>query len=439
MKTRLTTLVLLAVFIGFYASRARAASVSGRFTTAVYSFERAFQDTATRGALRAYQTGRIKLERIGSRPELSFRTYGRVSHDFQDDRTSDPAYRLYHAYFQWKDTGERFRVSVGRQTVFAGVGVGRIDGGRVRLSGYSRIRLDVYGGALVYGGHEGLRSPGRASLIGAHVVLPDLAGSTIGVSAFRRSRRVDAYTSTSRAIEGLPGLEIRPGEVEQQMIGLDVSRPVGRSTVNARWDLSTPNGLRTRRFETDVRYRHAGWTLSGGYVYRTPYVDQNSIFAVFTQSANQEVVLRVNRRHNRHLSVYSEVSFVDYDGDDGVRLNVGVNVLNGTIGYTRRTGYAGSSDGFHGVVRYRLNRSILASASTGLTRFRTYSGTDVRSRVFANTLGLSLRPSRYVNLSVQGQSLSQRLQSTAADPFAGAGHDLRVFLSASVWFWRGGR
>ena len=104
------------------------------------------------GPFRGYQTSQFKLSNVISRPELSVQAYGRVSGDFQDERPSDPTYRLYHVFLKWNDPNERFRVTVGRQTVFAGVAVGRVDGLRMRLTHWNRVRLDVFGGALVSGG-----------------------------------------------------------------------------------------------------------------------------------------------------------------------------------------------------------------------------------------------------------------------------------------------
>lgn len=413
------------------------AAVTGRFTTAFYTFDRALQDTATTGALRGYQSGRLKFTDLGARPELSFQAYGRVSHDFRDAAASDPAFRLHHAYFRWEDSADRFRLTLGRQTVFAGVGIGRIDGVRARLGAGSRVRVDLYGGSLVYGGREGIRSPAEAHMVGAHATL-DAGRSTVGASVYRRSREVDPYESSARIFRGLGALDIRPGEVEQQMVGFDLNHPFGPAVLNLRWDLSTPGGLETRRFEAHLRANRAGWTASADFIYRTPYLDANSIFAVFAASGNRELTLRLNRRFNRHLSLFSEMSRVVYDAADGYRLSVGANVLNGYVGYARRTGFGGASDGLTAVLRHRFNPVLWASATSGWTRFRTYAGDDVRSRMFANTLALHYRPVSRLNLTVQGQSLSQDLVNTAADPFSGAGHDFRLFVSASTWFFRKG-
>ncbi len=415
-----------------------ALSSSGRLTSAFYSFERATQDTATSLSFRAYQTGQVKFSSLGERRELTFRAYGRVSKDFADSPVSDPAYRLYHAYLQWNDSKNRFRLKFGRQTVFVGVGVGRIDGVRAEINAIPQLELTVYGGALVAGGKEGIRSPAEASMVGAEVVAPDIKGARLGASIYRKSREVEPYFSTARLTSGLTTAEIRPGEVEQQMVGFDASRSFGSLDGVIRWDLSTPHSLKTRRFEGVLRYQEGGWNLSAEYLHRTPYIDQNSIFTVFTQSSNQEVSFRANRRMSHRLGFFSEISRLEYEGDDGYRINIGVNILNGYIGYVRRTGFGGSSDGLNGVLRYRLNAKFSTSASIGMSSFRTYSGTDVRSRVLANTLGMTYRPHRKLSIHLQGQSLSQDLIGSSSDPFRGAGHDLRVFFSASTWFFSKG-
>jgi len=429
--------LLFTLLVGL--TKASATTITGRFTTALYSYERALQSGAESTALRAYQTGRIKIAGIGSKPGLSVQTYGRISNDLADDRDREPIYRVYHVYFRYQDTQDRFDIRFGRQTVFSGVGIGRIDGIRVTGRVAGRARVDVYGGSLVSGGNEGLRSPMHAGMVGGHVVLSDLAGATLGLSAFRRSRTVAPYSSGAREQAGLQQAEIAPGEVEQQMLGLDAAREFGRTSARLRWAVSTLDGWGTRRFEADLRHRHAGWTVSAGYLYRTPYLDANSIFSVFSSSPNHELTFRLNKRLNRHLGFFGEVSRVSFEDASTTRLHAGVNVLNGYLGYVRRTGFAGSSDGLSGVLRYRLSPTVSASASVGLTRYTTFSGASAHNRVLANSLGINWRPLRALTASVQGQRLSQDLQSTTADPFTGARHDHRVFLSASTWFFKMGQ
>ncbi len=417
---------------------ARATTYSGRLTTAVYSRERVDQDTIASGSFRVYQSAQFNVANLRSRPELSFQAYGRISGDLLDSPSSNPAYRLYHAHVKWMDARDRFRLTLGRQSIFAGVGVGRMDGLRVRIAPARYLRFDFYGGALVQGGSEGLSSYRSAKLIGAHLVLTNARGWTAGASGFRKSRDAEAYLSPARVASGLPMLQIQPGEVEQQMIGFDLSRKVGRLALVSRWDLSTPQSLKTRRFEGVVRFSDSGLLVSGAFLYRRPYVDQNSVFSVFTQSSNQEFTARASKRFNRNLGVFLEVSRIAYEDDHGYRVNVGFNVLNGYVGYSHRSGFGGSADGLNGRIFYRIKKKLTTSASMGLTSFRTYSGTGLRSRVLANTVGLSYRAHKKLSLTLEGQSLNQDLESTSADPFTGAGRDLRVFISASTWFFHKG-
>lgn len=420
-------------------SPVNSASLAGRFTSALYRFERSFQDTATASSFRGFQSGRIRVLDLGRR-EVSFHAYGRVAHDFSDDVASDPSYRLYHGYLRYRSLTRRLTLKAGRQTILVGVGVGRIDG--IRGSGRlgSIGTLDLYVGTLVASGAEGIRSWREGHMFGGRFVGAPVAGTTVGVSVYRRSRRGIAYASEQRVLAGLPGLEIRPGEIEQQMIGFDLKRGFGPTTVYARWDVSTPRKLRTRRVEGVLRYQGSRLTLSGEYIYRTPYVDQNSVFAVFTHAGNRETSVRGTFRVNRHLSLFAEGSAVDYDGDMGLRVNAGTSILNGYVGYTARRGFGGVSDGFIATLRQTLHPQVWADLSLNLSWFTTHDGGGSRSLVTSQTFGLHFRPARKASLSLRVQNLSQDLELSARPkPFPGNGLGLRVFVSASTWlFAKGG-
>ncbi len=420
------------------AGSAGGTGVTGRFSTAVYTFERSYPDTVSRGDLRVYQTARFRVMGLG-RPELSLQTYGRVSLDLLHRAGNDPRYRFYHGYLRWEDAGDRFVLTGGRQLVLAGVGVGRIDGVRADVDLGGLARVDAYAGTLVPVDREGMNGWGEGHMFGAHLTSSQFLETRLGISFYRRSRQAMPYTSTSRISAGLGGLEVQAGEVEQQMVGFDLQRRLGRPlTLYLRWDLSTPGEWQTRRVEGVMRYHHRGFTLSGEILHRRPYVDQNSIFSLFAQSSNREVSLRGNYRFNRFFSLFGEFSRVGYEGDDGYRVNLGANVLNGYVGYIRRRGYGGVADGFTASLRYRLNREIWMDGGFHFSRFRLYEGEGARSTVATSTLGITYRPGRRLSLSLQGQNLMQDLKlATRANPFPGLAHDLRFFFRATTWFFKG--
>ena len=421
-----------------FAGSAAGTGVTGRFTTAVYTFERSYPDTVSRGDLRVYQTARFRVMGLG-RSELSFQAYLRASLDLRHRAGNDPQYRFYHGYFRWEEGEDRFVLTGGRQLVLAGVGVGRIDGIRADVDLGGLGRLDAYVGTLVPVDREGVSGWGEGHMFGAHLMSSRLLETTLGVSFYRRSRQARPYLSSSRIAAGLGSLEIKAGEVEQQMVGFDLQRRLGRLlSLYLRWDLSTPGQLQTRRVEGVLRYYYHGFTLSGEVLYRKPYVDRNSIFSLFTHSSNREASFRGNYRFNRFLSLFGEVSKVDYEGDDGYRVNLGANVLNGYAGYIRRRGYGGVADGLTASLRYRVNRKVWLDGGFHLSRFRLYEGEGARSTVVTSTLGVTYRPGRHLSLSLQGQNLMQDLKlATRANPFPGMSHDLRFFFRATTWFFIG--
>ncbi len=429
---------ILGVTLLFLAGSAGGTGLTGRFTTAIYTFERTYPDTVSQANLRVYQTARFRAMSLG-RPEFSFQVYGRASGDLLTPAGGDPRFLLYHGYFRWEDGQDRFRITGGRQLVFSGVGVGRIDGLRADLALGRFARLDAYAGALVPADRGGFQSWNDGIMVGVHLQTEQLAGTHLGASFFRRNRRSAPYVSQARLQAGLGTLEILAGEVEQQMLGFDARQDLGqRFNLYARWDLSTPDGWKTRRAEGVLRYQYENLTVSGEVLHRRPYIDQNSIFSLFTQSSNREFSLRGNYRFNRFWSLFGEASQVAYDGEDGYRVNLGVNVLNGYIGYTRRRGYGGVADGLTANVRYRFNRQFWTDGGMHYSRFRLYEGGGTRSTVVTTVLGLNYRAGRYLSVGLQGQNLMQKLNlATTANPFPGMSHDFRFFFRATTWFFSG--
>lgn len=431
-------ILILPLLLSVWPSTTSGTTLSGRFTTAIYSFERALQDTTTSVSFRAYQTGRIRVKGLGV-PGLSFQAYGRISDELGGGTDGDPSYRLYHCYFRYREPQRRIIAKLGRQTILLGVGVGRIDGLRIggQVSRFGEV--DVYVGALVVGGQEGLSSWHKGHMYGGRFISNPVAGTVLGLSYYRRSREATPYLAEYRVAAGLPILEIRPGEVEQEMFGVDARRKFRAFSGYFRWDISVPANWKTRRLEGVLRYRRGAATLSADFIHRTPHVDQNSLLSVFAQSGNREYSFRGTFRFNRHLGVFGMASVVDYASEKGLRINLGTQILNGVLGYVGRRGAGGVSDGVSSVFRQTLHERAWVEASVNLTRFRTHEAGDTRSTVASQTLGLHFRASKRISLVFQGQNLSQDLElATRANPFQGNSHDLRLFFSATGWFFTKG-
>ncbi|GEM_PF-1720591 len=438
---------LTPALIALLACRAEAVSVSGRFTTAAYTFEREAPDSLSAGQFRVYQTGALTLRGLGD-PRLSFQTSLRTSLDLLHRAGNDPSTRVQHAHFRW--AGERLTLTLGRQFVAAGAGTGTLDGGRVSLRLRDYATVDLYAGGLApLGRSKVFAGWDDGHMMGVHVVSSKSSRTTVGVSFYRRTRRVTPYLSAAGT--GYPDslwadrvvrngtFEVRPNALEQQMLGLDARQSFAAWTLYGRLDASAAARLRVRRGEASLRYGGDRVTFSGEYLYRTPWTPANSIFSVFTQRANHEVSWRGDYRLSHLFGLFGEFTHLFFDGRRGRRASAGAAVGNGYVTYSLRRGHGGVSDGIGGDVRQRLTGRAWVSAGAHFSSFRYEDGIGPRSTAFSVTLGLHVRPVKYLSIDLEGQDMAQRLRTpTLLNPFPGLRNDVRLFFRASAWFFSSG-
>ena len=428
--------------------RAEAVSVSGRFSTAAHTVEREVPDSLDSGQLRLYQSGSLTLRGLGS-PRLSFQTSLRSSLNILDRAGNDPSNRVRHALFRW--AGESLTLTGGRQFVSAGVGIGTLDGGRASVRFRDFAKLDLYAGTLAPLGRSGLiNSWDEGHMMGFHLLSSKIPRLTAGFSFYRRTKRVRPYFSKAgeiypdslwldRTIQN-GTFQVRPNSLEQQMLGMDLRHTFPSGSLYGRLDLSTSAGVEVRRGEVTLRYHVKGLTLSGDYLYRTPWTPAYSIFSIFTQRANHEISWRGDYRFNRFFSLFGGFTNLSFDGRSGHRMSGGVGVLNGYISYSGRRGYGGISDGFGGDIRKRLTDFLWVNAGVHFSSFLYEDGIGDRSTAFSSTLGLHFRPVKYLSISLEGQDMAQNLKTpTRLNPFPGFQHDRRFFFRASTWFFHSGR
>ena len=438
---------LTPALVFLFSCHAEAVSLSGRFTTAAYTFEREVPDSLSAGQFRVYQTGSLAFRGIGV-PQFSFQTSLRTSLDLLHRAGNDPSTRLQHAHFRW--AGQRLTFTAGRQFVAAGVGVGTLDGGRATVRIREGATLDLYAGTLApLGRSRVFNGWDDGHMMGVHAVSSKVLGTTLGVSFYRRTRRVSPYLSGAGL--GYPvsiwadrivrngTFEVRPNALEGQMFGLDLRRDLSRWSLYGRLDVSALSRARVRRGEATLRYSDDRVTLSGEYLYRTPWTPANSIFSVFTQQPSQEGSWRGDYRFSHRFSLFGELTNLFFDGRRGVRASAGAGVLNGYVTYSLRRGHGGVSDGIGGDLRQRLTKTVWMSAGAHVVSFRYEDGIGPRSTAFSSTLGLHVRPVKYLSFDLEAQDMAQDLRTpTRLNPFPGFQHDLRFFFRASAWFFARG-
>ncbi len=110
-----------------------AQSINGRFYTSFYSWEREVFGEDPSKHFQTYSGAIVHVKKLGHK-NLSFHTNVRFSKDLASNEFS-LRNKLYNAYFEWKDLfNNKVDISFGRKFVWAGVGNGTIDGGKIEVS-----------------------------------------------------------------------------------------------------------------------------------------------------------------------------------------------------------------------------------------------------------------------------------------------------------------
>ena len=173
----------------------RAQEVNGRFGTSVYTWERFDTVGSSRTIARAFQSMQLDV----SQGDFLFQTSLLGALTLHDDFGDDGTIRMSKLLVRWKNIGQLFDVSVGRVPVFAGVGLGAVDGALVRTNLMDRkISLQAYGGGNDRSdlATSGLSNIDKNFLIGAQATGDVAEDIRVGLSYVNRNVERDGYVAT---------------------------------------------------------------------------------------------------------------------------------------------------------------------------------------------------------------------------------------------------
>lgn len=438
---RALALVLCGTFIALPAS---AQMFSGRLTTSVYAWERFDSVGSSQMYLRGFQNAQMSL----AHGDLSLHTFVQGTTNFASSFGDVGRFRVFNLYLTWANIGKAVDLHLGRQAVYAGVGVGSIDGlvARARLAD-NMVTVTGFAGATVDPSFTGLRKNLHDNYhLGAQVVTTAIPDARLGISYAKRLEERDPYwtiRARDSSFAGVPFYVSYDAEAEEY-VSADVNYTLsGIASFYGRYDHDMLNS-RTSRAQGGVRVQPTDnlW-ITADVVHRVPRVSYNSIFSAFVSNATNEIEGGVEYAINPLARVFGRLAYVSYNDnssstaalqaqsvavstidDKSMRWTIGFNNGYGVVSYSGSSGFAGELQSVNIQGTYPLfDRMVIPTAGVSYASYRL-SADDVQNDAFSVMLGAIVRPVKTFSFDVQGQWLTNRVLS----------RDLRVQLKLMYWF-----
>lgn len=416
-KTVLFLLLICLPVIGF------SQNINGRFSSSVYSFERADNQATSYNYLRTFQT----LQLNGNYGKFALRTRLNLEADVAKKLVNDPRMRFYNLYLEARDLWNVATIKVGRQSVFSGPITGLFDGVNLKLK-YNKLKFTGYYGGNVpaYQKLELTKEFGKDYILGGKLdayLMPELhLGAGYVKKNYLRENyfadRVDAnYNPVNILIQNKSNkFNYVFGEADYIMANMFDAH------VNYHYDL---NFNTTSRVEFNGRYSQIeNLGISLYYNYRAPKIRYNSIFAVFDFANTQEIEAGVDYKFMSKYTVFGKFGNVNYKDETSQRITLGINSPYGSLSYRKSLGYAGELD----AVSFYTAKSFfdgLITPSIGLS-YTTYklSQDAEKNNLVSVLVGTNYRPLRNLSFDVQGQMFNNKIYK----------NDYRILFRLNHWF-----
>lgn len=419
MKKILLSNILIIILI----SNLSAQILSGRISSAVYSFERFESRDVSNKFLRSFQYANFNV----SKNKFALRTTLTVEKDLIKNISYDPRIRFYNLYFEGKDIFNLVTIKIGRQPLYHSVASGLFDG----LSGefkYDKFKFTgYYGGNIPAYQKFGLINDWKNNyLIGGKFQF-NLMDLYLTLGYLNKNYKSEDYYATRLDENFVPfTVLVKPPSIQYEFFNAELGYSFNKFSFDTRlfYDL---NFDKISRFEFNGDFNFVkNLNLNLYYNFREPLIRYNSYFTIFESVVqnSQEIELGANYRINSALNLIGKIGLVKYSDDNSTRLSLGIISSLGVISYKKNFGYAGELDGISLFTNYSLFKGIL-TPSLGLNYYSyRLSTNDDKNTVLALLLGTNFRPLRILSFDIQGQYLSNKIYK----------NDLRLFLKINYWF-----
>lgn len=403
-----------------------AQSLSARVTSSFYAYERNDSLAVASGHARAYQAFQFDL---GGKT-VALRTYGQLDRDFNTRLAGDGKVRMYNLALEFKNLGKRVDVQLGRQPVFCGVAGGTIDGAQIKVRAGRQLRFKAFGGGLLPADQRLQLSNDldKNYMAGGQALWQPKAALSLGLSFFEKRQLRPGYDAPRADSIGNVFMQyIAPADRAYRLASLDGSWFVdAKTSLYARSDFDF-HRQEVTRVELSARSQVSPkLSLTGNYIFRSPHLPWNSLFAIFDVKDNHEFEGGFSYQHQPALRYYGNLAGIFYDGDQSFRVTAGTELKYGGLQYVHRSGYAGNLDGLNAALYYPTRTGLfLPSLQLSWASYQVEAGGGSRESLYSGAAGLLVRPWNRLTLDCQVQMLHNRYYS----------NDVRFLFRMQYWFF----
>lgn len=419
-----STLAVALLILSAHAAEAQ--FLQARFVTSAYAWQQHDTLGSSSNHLYGFQTAQFSI----TQNDFTLSTYLQGWNDFAGPLKNDPKIRWYNLYLKWRNIADVGELTVGRQPVFAGVGIGTIDGAKASINLFEKkVRALGYYGALPPPGLKGelVSDPGKNSMFGAQVTAWPLDLGQVSLSYMNRQIQPESYTALRRDSLFNPTLvEIRPSASIEELVSLDLSGEYKFFYGYLRYDHDV-------KFETMSRFQFFSRVkpmervgITAEYLQREPRISYNSIFSVFTYNSlkEYEVGLEYEPHFLADIQVFSKYGEVSFGDETSTHMTFGFNSKYVSASATSMFGYNGKINAASVNAGYPLLDKTLtptASFTYGYYKLNRYQAK--RDVALSGSLGIVYRPMPLLSVDTQLQWIQNKIYS----------NDVRFFLRASFF------
>ncbi|MFC1563451.1 hypothetical protein ACFL6G_00885 [candidate division KSB1 bacterium] len=423
-------LIFLSIALLFMMRSVSGQTVNGRLYSSFYSWERQVFGTDPEKYIQLYNGAIVHVREVAGNKNIAFHTYLRFGNVLSGDDL-ELRNKLYNSYFEWTKIKNRVDISLGRQYIWAGVGNGTLDGGKIDVSMNRWGKMGFYFGTLAPLRESWkIDSWATSHMIGAYYKTR-LYDTDMQISWVRKDRKPVSYGSTGI----YSGRIINASSLMAHLAGIDLSRTFNdkftlfmrtEATVKGNKESFIKNDLEIDRFELSGDYKlNSSFMVSGQYFYRNPRQNLNSIFSIFTQSHNQEFWMNLYY-YWKSCSVFGGLAIVDYDGDDSQRYNFGFSSKYMSAGMNKYLGYSGDFDNYYFGGQLPVKNYLWLKSNVSLGRYKLYDDAADYNNLVTSSLGVTYKPRQSMSLDIEVQNLKNELTD----------NDFRIFGRFSYWFFK---